>query len=166
MLSAKLCCYSAYDNSRHSHWMGVGGRGLPGWGWRKITNVLFSLCLFPPYFLLLILWPLFTLLQIFLPSGSFVNGVTFLPASSGWLERRQTGIRVAAGAEPCSVPAAVPVDWEETASSCSMLFPLLAQGKPSCRHARGPAVLPLLARSPARQFGQGSCATELWRARL
>lgn len=91
----------------------------------------------------------------------FCEWSQFLPASSGWLERRQTGIRVAAGAEPRSVPAVVPVDWEETASSCSMLFPLLAQGKPSYRRARGPAVLPLLARSPARRFGQGSCAMEL-----
>lgn len=68
------------------------------------------------------------------------------------------GRRVAVGAELPSVHAAVLMGWEETASSASVLFPLLAQGKPCCCGAGVPAVLPLL--SEPRLAGLGMAAVE------
>lgn len=69
------------------------------------------------------------------------------------------GKKVAVGAELPSEQAAMLMNWEETVSFASVLFPLLGQAKPRCcLHAGSTAVLPLL--PEPRLTGLGMAAVE------
>jgi len=53
------------------------------------------------------------------------------------------------------------MDWQETASSTSVLFPLLGWGKPRCCAVLGPGGAASSASAQPHPFGHGSRGTEL-----
>lgn len=157
MVNTKLYCYYARDASRWSCWTGWEAVAPPTRMQEGHTYSVQPLS-FPSSFSLSFSSAL-TQPKNFLLSGSFANSVTYLPALSGWLERRWMGRRVGVAAELPSVHAAVLMDGEETASPSSVLLPLPAQGKPCCcRGAGGLAVLPFL--PEPRLTGLGMAAVE------